>query len=517
MMRAAPACLLCLCLLLAGAGCTAGSSTSTIAADEHGSFSLRVLEDSFVGDGSVQKASLRKTLSADYAEIDVWVEGASGLKALYFELDYDSRRFNPLDAEASGLLDPGRQPLELAVMNEAGLVQHGQVLANWPERSGFNGDAVLARIRFARQPFRASDADRNTSLAPDTDLAAARFELDVSTKTARWYYQSPGDYDQNGETNISDLTPLGANFGTAGPFDYKDSISCVDGDENGAINISDITPIGAHFGRRVDRYWMLLVGEDYFPQTNDEFVPLYFGVSEHLLSTGVLLPGKRRVFLVNMPSIHPLPGAYYWVRPMDGESAGTPSNVIYGDGNGVPALKVSAQPSSGGLPLEVQFTAEAVDNGGVITNYQWDFNGDNVYDQAGADINQLTHTYTEDGTFIARVRVTDNGNARAVRTVKIVAGSGLNLPPQAALEFSADTVPLFMPVELIMDGTADPDGAIVWYEYDLDGDGIFDTKGFEPIPNIVFTTTGTQVLTLRVTDNGGAQATASDVILVTPQ
>ncbi|MBN2082102.1 hypothetical protein JW859_07830 [bacterium] len=69
-----------------------------------------------------------------------------------------------------------------------------------------------------------------------------------------WSYLNVGDYDQNGEVNASDLTPLGVNFKKSGPFDWDSSLSVVDGDGNGMINISDITPIGQNYKASLKSY-----------------------------------------------------------------------------------------------------------------------------------------------------------------------------------------------------------------------------------------------------------------------
>ena len=67
-------------------------------------------------------------------------------------------------------------------------------------------------------------------------------------------YRCTGDYDQNGEVNIADLTPVGVNFGKTISSPGWDSAQVADGDDNGEINIADLTPIGQHFATRVTGY-----------------------------------------------------------------------------------------------------------------------------------------------------------------------------------------------------------------------------------------------------------------------
>src|SRR5687768_12552483 len=55
------------------------------------------------------------------------------------------------------------------------------------------------------------------STPPRSEAARPLIHLDPTFGTFFWHFESPGDYDQNGEVNISDLTPLGANLNeTAG-------------------------------------------------------------------------------------------------------------------------------------------------------------------------------------------------------------------------------------------------------------------------------------------------------------
>ena len=70
----------------------------------------------------------------------------------------------------------------------------------------------------------------------------------------RWSYRNTGDYDHNGEANISDLTPIGLHFAkTPAALDWQTAM-LADGDFNTEVNISDITPLGLHFMQSVTSY-----------------------------------------------------------------------------------------------------------------------------------------------------------------------------------------------------------------------------------------------------------------------
>jgi len=81
--------------------------------------------------------------------------------------------------------------------------------------------------------------------------------------TLAWRGRHAGDYDVNGEVNISDITPLGMYFGQTCQLDDdglpvvsgdNEIKSQVDGDGNTEINIADITPIGVNFSSRLTGY-----------------------------------------------------------------------------------------------------------------------------------------------------------------------------------------------------------------------------------------------------------------------
>ncbi|MCH7472750.1 hypothetical protein IIA79_07360, partial [bacterium] len=107
------------------------------------------------------------------------------------------------------------------------------------------GAAVGANPVFAQQ--NKHDVWKGSATPPASEASRAALLFD-SVNELSWRYASQGDYDQNGEVNISDLTPLGASFGAVGPFGMDSALSLVDGDANDEINIADVTPIGINFG-----------------------------------------------------------------------------------------------------------------------------------------------------------------------------------------------------------------------------------------------------------------------------
>ncbi|MEZ5337533.1 MAG: S8 family serine peptidase [bacterium] len=103
--------------------------------------------------------------------------------------------------------------------------------------------------------------ERWTSKAPEgvaNRIADLSVGSDGSNTVLSWSYRNKGDYDNNSEANVSDLTALGSNLGrsSADP-DWHDKAKYADGDGNGEVNISDVTPLGSNLLSQVAAYRVL--------------------------------------------------------------------------------------------------------------------------------------------------------------------------------------------------------------------------------------------------------------------
>jgi PKD repeat protein len=56
----------------------------------------------------------------------------------------------------------------------------------------------------------------------------------------------------------------------------------------------------------------------------------------------------------------------------------------------------------------VQFSGAGTDKDGNIVNYEWDFDGNGVYEWSSSENGLTTYVYNNEGTFTAVLRVTDN-------------------------------------------------------------------------------------------------------------
>ncbi|MCB1217065.1 PKD domain-containing protein [bacterium] len=377
-----------------------------------------------------------------------------------------------------------------------------------------------------KQAMRSQLADAKAVLAaPVTPASAAKLSLDEASLTLAWGYACQGDYDQNSEVNIADLAPLGSGFGAStnglGPFPPGSVESMVDGDSNGELNIADLSPIGSNFGRRVEKfnvYRTLSIAD--LPAGNAD--PVGSGAEllssvAHADATGSPSQGQLRFSFV---LDNAAPGWFYFVRPADGNTEGTPSNLTsFGakPDNLSPIASFTADPASGDAPLSVSFDASASSdpdgaNGDItdIVQFLWDFDGDGIVDETTSDPT-TQHSYLQPGQFQATLLIFDAGAGSDLSSVAISVGQAGNTPPVAAL--SADTLSGQAPLLVSFDASSSTDdggSAGLSFEWDFDGDGNFDLNtGNIATAQTTYQNGGQFDARVLVTDSGGLSATAA--------
>ena len=178
--------------------------------------------------------------------------------------------------------------------------------------------------------------------------------------------------------------------------------------------------------------------------------------------------------------------------------------------NAAPVASFTATPTSGEVPLTVNFNAGgSTDNAGIVS-YEWDFNGDGTWDAAGVTAAGI---YSAPFLYPARLRVTDAGGKTSVTTVNIRATSGGKIPPVALFTESSTGGAAPLNVTLTALQSWDSDGTIASYAWDFNGDGVTDATGVTTSWN--FVTAGTHVIRLTITDNDGATSSTTQTVTVT--
>jgi len=295
--------------------------------------------------------------------------------------------------------------------------------------------AELARVLGARAslpviPQRSPAGTRallkSASTPPFGEGSATTLNYVVSTSVLSWEYYNQGDYDQNGEVNIADLTPIALHFGETGPFPSYSLLSVIDGDVNGEINLADVTPIGLNFRNRVGGYRLYQAADlGGYPAAPDQ----PNGAGAKLISTFSLPSAAGATGRLSMlTQVVPTPYTqWYWVRPFDSAQDGTPSNnvSVIAPENLAPTAKIGNVPATPTLAHIVWSGSASKDTDGTVVRYEWDFDGDGVFEYDGGATATADYYYYAPGVYQAALRVTDNDFAtnETQGSVEVTAGA----------------------------------------------------------------------------------------------
>ena len=147
-------------------------------------------------------------------------------------------------------------------------------------------------------------------------------------------------------------------------------------------------------------------------------------------ASGLPAPGLLESFVA--PAANPVdvqisPAGELFYADFDG---GTIRRIRFASANQPPVAVATANPTSGAAPLTVNFDGSgSSDPDGDPITYAWDLDGDGLYDDSTAA--QPTFTYTQSGTYTARLQVTDSPGASSVSgPIVITVG---NTPPTATI------------------------------------------------------------------------------------
>jgi PKD repeat protein len=169
--------------------------------------------------------------------------------------------------------------------------------------------------------------------------------------------------------------------------------------------------------------------------------------------------------------------------------------------NPAPPSIEDVQPQSGGEGDQLSFTATL--SGGPAATYAWDFGG-GATPNTDSSISPYV-TLGAAGIYPASLTVSNAGGSDTFDFSLSIA-PGLNSPPTASFTANPQSGSPGEPVDLDASGSTDSDGNIVKYEWDLNGDDIYDFDGGSS-PDATTTLPdpeGIVEVSLRVTDNRGA-------------
>ena len=183
------------------------------------------------------------------------------------------------------------------------------------------------------------------------------------------------------------------------------------------------------------------------------------------------------------------------------------------DHNIAPIAALSHSPATVLTGETVNFDASgSTDTDGTIENYSWDLDGDGTFETDTGTTPTTSHSYAENGAYLAAVKVTDDEGKSgiAVDTVTVE-----NRAPTAAFTWSPTTAKKKKPVTFDASASSDPDGTVARYLWDFDGNGTVDRESQNPVVSHSFSTTGNFPVTLTVVDDDGGRDSETRAVTVT--
>ena len=207
----------------------------------------------------------------------------------------------------------------------------------------------------------------------------------------------------------------------------------------------------------------------------------------------------------------PVPGpAFVTLRVTDEDGAAQTLTKTVNVLNQGPTASIGIDTAAPVSLIPIVFSASApgtADKDGTIFSRQWDFDEDGFDDGLGESV---PWTFEKQGSYVVKVKVTDNSGASAVATRVVNVANTL---PRATFMHSPDSPNPREPVTLTSTSKDPDEDQITALAWDTDNDGAFD-DGTTPQVIKVFPTSGFQTVRLKVTDNRGGQAIGSQTIVV---
>ena len=210
-------------------------------------------------------------------------------------------------------------------------------------------------------------------------------------------------------------------------------------------------------------------------------------------------------------------GAYgYYCQIHGSPGGGGMSGVVYVNAAGVPppvaGFTVSPNPAQVGQAVSFNGAGSSATDGS-IARYEWDLDGDGSYETDTGATASASRSYPAAQTLTTKLRVTDTRGASAETTRPL----RINAAPSASFTASPNPALAGQSVSFNGGGSTDPDGSIAKYEWDLDGDGSFETNTFNtPTTSRSYSSAGTLTVKLRVTDTNGATAETAMPLRIDP-
>jgi PKD repeat protein len=147
---------------------------------------------------------------------------------------------------------------------------------------------------------------------------------------------------------------------------------------------------------------------------------------------------------------------------------------------------------------------------GSITLYEWDWNNDGMYEESHSSPT-ATYSWSQVGTYPVTLQVTDNESLTDTVTKEITV---INAPPNADFTWTPQNPSHGQVITFDASASSDPDGVIIWYQWDWNNDGVYEENQPGPTTTHLWTNVGSYLIKLQVTDDDGAIDSTTKTITI---
>ena len=188
----------------------------------------------------------------------------------------------------------------------------------------------------------------------------------------------------------------------------------------------------------------------------------------------------------------------------DGSADSITHTVTVQDNAPTAAFTPPAGPLVEGSP--VPFTSSSTSFPDDIVSWEWDFDGDGIYDASNTTGEDVTHTYMDHGTYSVTLRVTDDDGSTDTATHPVTI---LDLGPTAGFIWAPVPQDEGSEVQFTDQSSSAPDALASWH-WDFGGVGTSDQQN----PSFTFPDNGVYEVTLTVTDDDGSTSVATQEVTI---
>lgn len=173
-----------------------------------------------------------------------------------------------------------------------------------------------------------------------------------------------------------------------------------------------------------------------------------------------------------------------------------------------PTCEFVFSPADPSIGDSVLFDATlSTDADGTIVSYDWSFGDGGTFSSSGPT---ASHTFTIDGDFTVILTVTDDQGNPTVCSQSVTVGSEA---PDCDFTASPNPADVGESVGFNASASTDPDGTIDSYQWDF-GDSTAPVTETDALISHTFTSVGSFIVTLTLTDNDGNTSTCTQTVVV---